>query len=201
MLLSTLLGSFLAAPTPLNDWKPCSTDPKDTLLCATLQVPLDYKTQKTIGVALIKYPAPKQPAKGSVLFNPGGPGGSGVSFIKYGGNSTSRVYFDDSMDLIGFDPRGVGKTIPLMCYNSTEELLAGALINRKYKFSATMTAAEHALAVKESELFAENCAAYSGGEYLNYLSTYYVAKDMDEIRKFVGSEMMNFVGFSYGTCR
>ncbi len=64
-----------------------------------------------------------------------------------------------------------------------------------------MTAAEHALAAKESGLFAENCAAYSGGEYLNYLSTYYVAKDMDEIRKFVGSEIMNFVGFSYGTCR
>jgi pimeloyl-ACP methyl ester carboxylesterase len=199
MLLSTLLGTNLAAPTAMNDWKPCSTDPKDTLLCATLQVPLDYESQRTIGVALIKYPAPKQPAKGSVLFNPGGPGTSGVWIIQQAGNYLSKVYFDDMMDLIGFDPRGVGQTIPLMCYNSTEELLAS--INPRYKISATMTAAEHALAMKESELFAENCAAYSGGEYLNYLSTYYVAKDMDEIRKFVGSEMMNFFGISYGTCR
>ena len=214
MLLSALLGSSVAVPLASKDWKPCSTDPKDTLLCVTLQVPLDYKSQpiwntlqvpldykvqKTIGVALIKYPAPKQPAKGSVLFNPGGPGGSGVSLIKNAGSHFSKVYFDDSMDLIGFDPRGVGQTIPLKCFNSTEEYVA--LQSPKHRFSTTMTSEEYALTLKEEELIAENCAAYSGGEYLNYTSTYYTARDMDEIRKYVGSDMMNYMGRSYGTCR
>jgi pimeloyl-ACP methyl ester carboxylesterase len=192
LILSALLS--LAAPTALKDWKPCSAD--SALLCATLQVPLDYKSQKTIGVALIKYPAPKQPAKGSVLYVAGGPGSSGIQRVQSGGKELCERYLDNSMDLIGFDARGVGQTIPLKCFNSTEQYLA--LLNPKHGFSASMTSEEYALALAEEELTAQDCAAYSGGEYLNYTSTYYTARDMDEIRKFVGSEMMNSMGFSYG---
>ena len=80
---------------------------KEPLFCATLSVPLDYgneKDDRTVDLQLIKIKANKEPFKGSVLTNPGGPGGSGVDWIAAQGPS-----FRDALggyhDVIGFDPR------------------------------------------------------------------------------------------------
>ena len=101
------------------DWAPCDLDFPSTykaviekngepLFCATLTVPLDYTDDsedgETIDLQLIKVKATKQPFKGSILTNPGGPGGSGVELIATLGSQ----YRDDLggfHDLIGFDPR------------------------------------------------------------------------------------------------
>lgn len=128
ILASSLLISVgLAYPTDAGyntntdslDWAPCDLDFPSTykaviekngepLFCAILTVPLDYTDDsedgETIDLQLIKVKATKQPFKGSILTNPGGPGGSGVELIATLGSQ----YRDDLggfHDLIGFDPR------------------------------------------------------------------------------------------------
>lgn len=122
---SLLISSGLAYPTDYSkpnttglEWKPCDLDfpnseqeiinrHKEPLFCATLPVPLDYTESdngKTINLQLIRVKATKEPFLGSILTNPGGPGGSGVDWIAMEGPS----YRDDlggHHDVIGFDPR------------------------------------------------------------------------------------------------
>lgn len=121
---SLLISSGLAYPTDDKhnatalDWAPCDLDfpefqqelvdsQNETLFCANLSVPLDYtnsKSGRTIDLQLIKVKATKQPFKGSILTNPGGPGGSGVDWIALGG-PTFRNDLGGHHDVIGFDPR------------------------------------------------------------------------------------------------
>jgi hypothetical protein len=80
---------------------------KEPLFCAILEVPLDYtnpRDVRTVGLQLIKVNANKEPFKGSVLTNPGGPGGSGVEFM-VGDGKTVRDGLGGHFDVIGFDPR------------------------------------------------------------------------------------------------
>ena len=93
---------------------PKATD--DSLQCATLTVPLDYDdpSGKTIDLALVRVPAAKD-RKGAILFNPGGPGGSGFDYIAQGGTFISSEMGLENFDLIGFDPRGVDRSNGLRC--------------------------------------------------------------------------------------
>jgi hypothetical protein len=100
------------------EWAPCDLEfpPLDqkaiaahgeTLFCASLPVPLDYtnsESDRTIEIQLIKVKSNKEPFKGSVLTNPGGPGGSGVDWIAVSGPSI-RDNLGGHHDVIGFDPR------------------------------------------------------------------------------------------------
>lgn len=90
--LSLLSRDFKDPKAPKLDWAPCKIDLGDDLYgnmteprdCATLKVPLDYTTysdDRTIKLQLIRVNATKEPVKGSVLYNPGGPGGSGVERV------------------------------------------------------------------------------------------------------------------------
>jgi hypothetical protein len=71
------------------DWSKCDLDfgneqmnkKQKAYECARLEVPLDYTNEsngETIMLDLIKVKATEKPFKGSVLYNPGGPGASGV---------------------------------------------------------------------------------------------------------------------------
>ena len=106
--------------SPPADWGECSDDIPQILgappvECATIEVPLDYAdpTGPTIPLALVRQPA-LGPASGSVVFNPGGPGGSGLEFL-----STARFGVSDEVaqrfDLVSFDPRGVGDSASVNC--------------------------------------------------------------------------------------
>jgi hypothetical protein len=121
---SLLISSALAYPTndkhnaTTIDWAPCDFDFPDSLQafvniwnqsldCATLSVPLDYsnsKDSRTIDLQLIRAKATKEPFKGSILTNPGGPGGSGVENIAQAGTVYGE-WLGGHHDLIGFDPR------------------------------------------------------------------------------------------------
>lgn len=121
---SLLISSALAYPTDDKHnatdlkWAPCNLDfpesyksiiasRNDSLDCATLSVPLDYSNPKdgrSIDLQLIRAKATKEPFKGSILTNPGGPGGSGVEEIALAG-STYSEYVGGHHDIIGFDPR------------------------------------------------------------------------------------------------
>src|SRR5687767_2436980 len=105
------LTTGTAAPT--ITWAPCKVIPDDapTLECGTLQAPLDYRDpggeKVTLAVSRVKA---KKPAEriGSLVNNPGGPGGPGTKLPVYMSNMPSYAKLADRFDLVGFDPRGTG---------------------------------------------------------------------------------------------
>ncbi|MEI6666363.1 MAG: alpha/beta hydrolase, partial [Chloroflexota bacterium] len=94
--------------------------------CATLRVPLDYAdaNSRMVELALVRTPA-KDPSRriGSLLVNPGGPGASGVDFARSIAPAFP-VEVRDRFDIVGFDPRGVAASTPLLCHDNIQALAA-----------------------------------------------------------------------------
>ena len=108
---ATTSGTNAMATAKIH-WRPCKHGQ-----CGTLSVPLSYSDPggKQIQLAMFRLPA-KDPSKriGTILVNPGGPGGSGVQFARLYG-----LGFPESIrarfDILGWDPRGVGASDPIDC--------------------------------------------------------------------------------------
>lgn len=170
-------------------WQPCGD-----LECSTLQVPLDHGNPggRTIGIALNRHRAANQTRRiGSLLVNPGGPGASGTESLPLILRRISaRV--KDQFDIVGFDPRGVGKSAPIRCLPSAE-LAAFFAVD-----SSPDDAAEKTAFVRATEKFIAGCQQRSG-DLLPHVGTPDAARDMDLIRAAVGDERLSYVGFSYGT--
>jgi pimeloyl-ACP methyl ester carboxylesterase len=169
-------------------WSPCGPDQ-----CARLTVPIDYSHPEgaTLTLAVLKVPA-KDPSRriGSLVVNPGGPGGSGVVYAT-GDNVTTNavraVY-----DIVGFDPRGVGSSSPIKCLNDRElDSFLGTDPTPDNK-----TEEQHLADVAKA--FADKCRA-NGGPLLGHVSTIEAAKDMDVLRAALGETKLDFLGKSYGT--
>ena len=178
---------------PTLDWQPCD----DGFFCATATVPLDYAhpAGATIQLAVIKHPA-TDPAHriGSLFFNPGGPGAPGVASLPlvYGQFPAAvRARFD----VISFDPRGVGQSTDLQCFDTIgqeQQLLAGA------PAGYPLGAAQQRAWTSTYAAFDKACAAHAG-PLLAHDTTADVARDMDLLRRAVGDPTMNYLGTSYGT--
>lgn len=168
-------------------WSSCETDYE----CATISVPMDYENPdgESIEVALMKLPASGL-AIGSLLINPGGPGASGQDFVQ-SATSTFGDRILESYDLIGFDPRGVGDSTPVVCYEADEMI---ALMERSYPD----TDEGEAQAKADTDAYISACVENTG-ESIKYVGTKESAQDMDVIRELVGDAKLNYVGFSYGT--
>jgi pimeloyl-ACP methyl ester carboxylesterase len=176
-------------------WEQCD-DPEVTeeeLECATLTVPLDYDQPEgeTIDLALVRVPAPGD-REGAVLFNPGGPGASGFDFIAGNGTYISQAMGLDSLDLIGFDPRGVDRSNGLRCIDDATQ--------DKYLYldDTPDTPDEEALLESADADFSAGCTA-NYGDTLQFYSTVNTARDMDAIRAALGDEQVSYLGISYGT--
>ncbi|GAA2165056.1 alpha/beta hydrolase family protein [Humibacillus xanthopallidus] len=162
--------------------------------CATVEVPVDYAKPSgdRFTLAVRKAPA-TDPAKrlGSLLVNPGGPGGSGVQYAQL-----SSFAFTPELraayDIVGFDPRGIGQSSPVRC-------LSNADMDRLFSVDPTPdTPAERSTLLSESDRITADCA-HRGGVRAGHLSTTEVARDMDILRVLVGDRKLNFFGGSYGT--
>src|SRR6202171_901685 len=104
-------------PNPVA-WVDCSGGSQ----CSQVQVPLDYAhpDSGTIGIAISRKPATDQARRiGSVLTNPGGPGASGIQFLR--GEASAMSVLNTRFDLIGFDPRGIGQSAPVRCLDASQE--------------------------------------------------------------------------------
>lgn len=179
-------GSDTDAPSPLpggTRWE-----------CAKIKVPLDYSKPKgrTIGIETIRAKKRKGGAKriGSLLFNFGGPGGSGVgslpSFAKDYEKLRSRY------DLVSFDPRGVGRSEGVRC-------LSGKQMDAYFAADGTPdTSAEEKRLFARQEAFAKGCQKRSG-DLLPHLTTENTARDMDLMRQVLGDRKLHYFGISYGT--
>jgi pimeloyl-ACP methyl ester carboxylesterase len=168
-------------------WSDCGNNQ-----CATLTVPVDYSHPEgdTLKLSVLKVPATDASNRiGSLVVNPGGPGGSGVFYA-------AAAHFTDQVraafDVVGFDPRGVGTSAPVKCLNDREldSFLGGDP-------TPDTKTEEERLAVA-AKAFADKCKA-NGGALLGHVSTIEAAKDMDVLRGALGEPKLNYLGKSYGT--
>jgi pimeloyl-ACP methyl ester carboxylesterase len=174
------------------DWKPCD----QYFECAWLYVPFDYSRPawRRFALPVVKLPA-AGPGKriGSLVINPGGPGGSGVQYALGArtGEFTQAVL--DRFDIVGFDPRGVGGSEPAV------HCMTGPQLD-KYFATDDMpaNATQLAAVVSESKLYASQCAK-NAGPLLPYAGTANSAKDMDVLRAALGDSALTYLGKSYGT--
>jgi pimeloyl-ACP methyl ester carboxylesterase len=208
LLAACLVASLLAAPVAAREaasgggaavpeiaWASCGEDAPG-FECATVQVPLDYDKPRgaRIGLALTRLPASGPGARiGSIFFNPGGPGGSGVDFVQGLGRELYSSEVRARFDLVGFDPRGVARSTPLQCFDTTDEAVAALA-----PFPFPVTRQEERVWIQADRAWAEACAE-RGGPILDHMSTANVARDMDLLRRAVGDAKMTFVGYSYGS--
>lgn len=162
--------------------------------CATLKVPLDYARPggRLIDVAVIRLPASGPGRRiGSLVINPGGPGGSGVAYARF-----ARYLFPAEIrarfDVVGFDPRGVARSTPVKCLTDREldALVAAPAVPRN--------PAELANIVALSRHFAAACEA-KNPDLLAHVGTRDVARDMDVLRAALGDAKLTYLGKSYGT--
>ncbi|RJQ81738.1 alpha/beta hydrolase [Pseudonocardiaceae bacterium YIM PH 21723] len=169
-------------------WAPCDTKGELAKLdCATIAVPLNYRApdQERISVTISRLKA-KDASKrrGVLLLNPGGPGGDGIGMPAY--LAAQRV--SQNYDLIGFDPRGVGRSTPLNCEVSPfPEGLSTRPADSEFPKWTEMARANE-----------EGCANAAGG-IRPYINTPNTARDMDVIRGVLGEKKINYLGYSYGT--
>ncbi|HEX3542691.1 MAG TPA: alpha/beta hydrolase [Acidimicrobiales bacterium] len=182
----------LPAVAPVS-WKPCTgIDGPSGYDCAGLAVPLDYTNPAgpKITVALDRKRAAGAKI-GSLIMNPGGPGASGVDALDYISSLFPQSVLDH-FDIVGFDPRGVGRSSPVRCETGPQ------LDQFIHLNPAPTTAAGFQTLLAGAKTFAQNCQAKSGA-VLPFVGTVNAARDMDEIRAAVGDAKLNYIGFSYGT--
>ncbi len=176
-------------------WGKCTDKVADdpVLECATLAVPLDYDTPDgaTLDLALVRVPATGD-RKGAVLFNPGGPGGSGFEPIAVSGGVIQSELGLTDFDIVGFDPRGVDRSGGIKC---VDDAFQDAHL---YLDDTPDTPEEQALLDEADQGFIDGCKA-NYGDTLKFYSTANTARDMDAIRAGLGDEQMSFLGISYGT--
>ena len=162
--------------------------------CATLTVPLDRADPSgpTINIALNRRPANDLSKRiGSLVVNPGGPGGSGLE-LAANLPATLPTALLDRFDLVGFDPRGVGESEGIVCTTDAQKDERVALDDRPD------TRAEID-ALVQSRLDDGAACQGSDRDLIPYLTTIATARDLDLIRAAIGDEKLTYLGFSYGT--
>ncbi|KUM70685.1 alpha/beta hydrolase [Streptomyces curacoi] len=174
------------APSPLPDG--------DEWQCATMKAPRDWADPKgdTIELALIRARASGAAGSriGSLIFNFGGPGGSGVKSLPSFGESYAKLR--TRYDLVSFDPRGVGRSAPVRCANDQQ-------LDAYFQQDATPDdAAERTELLDSTEEFNEACEKNSNG-MLPHVRTTDAARDLDLMRQVLGDDKLHYFGISYGT--
>ncbi|HET6311583.1 MAG TPA: alpha/beta hydrolase [Candidatus Nitrosotalea sp.] len=200
-----VLVTFLAAGCTLNPKQAAQGSPTPSpstlkwidcgggFQCATVQVPLDYAHPDvgTIGIAISRKPATDTARRiGSVLTNPGGPGASGIQFLR--GEVTAMANLNTRLDLIGFDPRGIGQSAAVRCLDGPQEDVFNALD------PVLDDPNEKQTAIDADKNFAAGCQQRSAS-VLPFVDSVSAARDMDMIRAALGDQKLTYLGFSYGT--
>jgi pimeloyl-ACP methyl ester carboxylesterase len=171
-------------------WKGCGGD----FQCARLTVPVDYQDPDggTLTLALTRLRATKPDDRiGSLVINPGGPGGSGVAYAR-AARAVISERVRERYDVVGFDPRGVAGSDPVTCLTDAE-------IDTLMASDPTPDDdAEAARTVELAKVLAAGCAK-GGGDLLAHVGTKDAARDMDVLRAALGDARLTYLGKSYGT--
>ncbi|MGV9564431.1 alpha/beta hydrolase [Streptomyces sp. NPDC003480] len=166
---------------PSGDWQ-----------CAMMKAPLDWSRPdgETIDIALIRSGATGGDRIGSLLFNFGGPGGSGISTMPSYASMASQLH--ERYDLVSWDPRGVGASEGIRC-RSDKAIQAAESIDATPDDPAELKAY-----LDDATDFGKGCAK-AAGKLITHVSTADTARDMDLMRQVLGDRSMHYFGISYGT--
>jgi pimeloyl-ACP methyl ester carboxylesterase len=169
-------------------WKSCY----ENYQCTDLLVPIDYTELRTgtFNISVLKYPTTNKKKLGSLIVNPGGPGGSGVDYA-YAAEYLFNPAILEAYDIVGFDPRGVGRSEPIICLSDKEldaNYASDSKSDNEQEFTQTLI---------ESKKFIQQCEKKN--KHLTSFSTANAARDMDILRQAVGDKQLNYMGKSYGT--
>jgi pimeloyl-ACP methyl ester carboxylesterase len=174
-------------------WTGCG----DNLQCATASTPLDWSDPQrdSIDLALVRQTATDGDPIGSLLVNPGGPGGSGYDFVHDNVDYATDERLQASFDVVGFDPRGVNHSTAVVCYDDPAQFdsFLYDLLPGEYGSDEWLAAYADANAA-----FAAACAKHTG-ELLGFVDTISAARDLDLLRAILGDAKLNYLGYSYGT--
>ncbi|KAK8086209.1 alpha/beta-hydrolase [Apiospora phragmitis] len=181
-------------------WHKCYENKFD---CARLDVPLDWQDpseEERVVLAVIRSQArTQQDYKGPVFLNPGGPGGSGLSWVLEQGDELQTIV-GDNHDIISWDPRGIGASVPnVECWGSSWKRHDWGL--RKTGVADAYPGVVHD-AFAQADGLSRQCEAYTSKtapNLLQHISTAYHARDMLEISKKAGYDKVRYWGISYGT--
>ncbi|MEV0374112.1 alpha/beta hydrolase [Streptomyces sp. NPDC050636] len=162
--------------------------------CATMKAPLDYArpsadTDLKLAVARKKATGPGTRI-GSLLVNPGGPGGSAIDYLQQYAPQPAQVRA--RYDMVAMDPRGVARSAPVRCL-SNKQMDAYTQTDQTPDDSTEV----NTLATAYRE-FAKGCESRTG-KVLGHVSTIEAARDMDMLRAVLGDKKLTYVGASYGT--
>jgi pimeloyl-ACP methyl ester carboxylesterase len=174
-----------AAGTDTLDWEECAGDAE----CATLDVPVDYDQPEgdTLTLSVARVPASGDRI-GALFVNPGGPGGTTTDFAV----DLAFALPDDiteRFDIVGVDPRGLGSS----------DIDCGGDFTELYGVDYSIDSPEdEATLLDVSSAYIDGCET-AAGDLLPHLGTANVARDIDAVRAAMGDELLNYLGFSYGT--
>lgn len=173
-------------------WSGCGNG----MQCTTVRAPMDWQNPQDadIFLALVRQPA-RGTKVGSLLVNPGGPGGSGFDFVLDSVDYATSDRLQQSYDIVGFDPRGVGRSTAISCYSDPayfDEYNYGIIpgVPGSDDWFAALRAA--------NAEFAQSCLTHTG-PLLQFVDTVSAARDLDLLRAVLGDEKLNYLGYSYGT--
>jgi pimeloyl-ACP methyl ester carboxylesterase len=201
-----LTGSVAAVPATADEpaaglvWGACPDDvvvpPPWVLRCATVPVPVDYRAPdgEQIEIMISRLASTESDKRrGVLMLNPGGPGGSGLSFPADLASRGMPQGVLDSYDVIGMDTRGIGHSAPVSCGFTADQDYLGAIPPYAVDDAAVVEQATVAKGV------AHQCAAHDTDGRLRHISTANMARDLDRIRAALGEEKTSFLGYSYGS--
>ncbi|MGN9793416.1 alpha/beta hydrolase [Streptomyces sp. OZ13] len=167
----------------------------DTVRCGTVEVPLDYADPSgrriELTVSRVRASGGKSQRQGAFVYNPGGPGASSMSFpLAAGLPEWKRIA--EAYDIVGYAPRGVGRSAPLSCQEPEDFLKA-----------PTQAPTHPSLSYKKERIaqaraYAKGCADRTGAALRHYTSLNN-ARDLDVLRAALGEKKLTFMGASYGT--
>lgn len=174
------------------DWEVCGSG----FDCTTVTAPLDWSEPSAgeIDLAVIRHRATGGAAIGSLLTNPGGPGASGFDLIQQSLDFAVGTPLQSAYDVIGFDPRGVGQSTAVRCFDAPE--MDAYLFDIPANARGTDAWTDELTEAHRG--FADACEANSDG-ILPFITTENAARDMDLLRAVLGDEQLHYLGYSYGT--
>ena len=191
---SSVDGTLESFRSQTLDWTACA----DGMQCAIATAPLDWDNLSgpTIELQLVKHPATGGTPIGTLFTNPGGPGASGADFVADSIDYVIGEPLQEQFDVIGWDPRGVGRSSPVNCLDDAEmdELLFG-LGDTTLEVGSDPWLNE---AIQSGAALGLACLANTG-PLLGNVDTGSTVQDLDLLRAIVGDDQLNYLGFSYGT--
>jgi len=171
-------------------WEQCEDN--SDYECGTVEVPMDYDNPEDSSIDIHLTRAQDTASEQPVLFNPGGPGASGIDFVQ---DSLGYMLSDrlaENISAIGFDPRGVGASEPVRCLSGKE------FDEARETVTDPSTPEGWEASIEETKELGEQCVERSG-EIIGFVDTVSAAKDMDIIRAALDEPQLDYFGVSYGT--